>query len=138
MLSIKIRDGYVAVLGLAYPLEITNDGLPIENVTLVAANTLFTSSSLQIEGNTTVTVYACTSVVSDVITMTGSDTVSLTVNMQVVSEVNEFGDESYISIFELPGEDNIIPTLENIHLLMRQGHYFKAPGEIKIWRPDIT
>lgn len=138
MLSIKISEGYVPILGLAYPLEITNDGLPSENIALSAANTLFTSNNLQIGGGETVTVYACTSVASDVITATGSNTVDLVVTMQVASEVNEFGSESYISIFELPGEDNIIPTLDNIHLLMRQGHYFKAPGEVKIWRPDIV
>lgn len=139
MITAKISDGHVVAQEMAYPLEITNLGIAKAIVMLSGINTIFSQNSIHIMPNETVVVYAATHATSDIITVSdGTGSVEIEVMPQTNNEI-EFGTESYISIFQLPGEENnVIPTLENIDLLMRHGRYFKSPGELKIWRVDIA
>ena len=138
MFSAVTRAGYTIYQNIAYPVDITNTGTSTTTVAITGNSSVFTSSSVTVSAGSTATIYVATHSLNETLVLTDNNT---TVNLTVVTQEHlstiEYGDPSYISVFELPGGiGEVIPTLENIHLLMRQGHYCKAVGEMKIWRPD--
>ena len=138
MFSAVTRMGYTIYKDIVYPVDITNTGVTATTIAIVGNNSVFTSNSVAINAGNTATIYVSTYAVNETLVLTDNDVVvELVVTTQGSESAIEYGSPSYISVFELPGGQNeTIPTLENLYLLMRQGHYFKDSGEIKIWRTD--
>jgi hypothetical protein len=136
---VTVRTGYVPVRGVCYPIDITNNGAQVITVDITTTiNTLVSSASISVAPAATGTVYAVTDTAFDDVSF---DDHASPVNLHVTTiepSGVEYGSPSSIQVFELPGgaPGEVIPTLENIALLMRIGRYFRAPGELKVWRPD--
>lgn len=138
MIAANIRDGYVPIVGIAVPVEIENVGITTEVVTISGAGFVFSATTVTLAPAEMKTIYVATTVGNNTLTVAGAntETILFAATSNPYSEV--FGDASYIAIFELPGgAGEVIPTLDNINLLMRQGNYFRAAGDLKIWRPDV-
>lgn len=138
MFTASVRSGYVPYLNIAYPIDVTNTGAATTTVAVSGNNSIFTNTSLRIDVGETKTVYVASSVNDVTITLIDNDTtINLDVTLIEHQSATQYSNPSYISVFQLPGGGNaIIPTLDNIDLLMRQGHYFIEDGQIKIWRPN--
>lgn len=140
MITAIIPPEYILIAGLAFPIHITNDGTSTVIATLQAQDTLFTSTTIDVPAATTSIVYATTQNLDDTITINaGGETIELPITLQVNMAPYTFGDNSYISAFQIPGDipSEVLPKLENIHLLMYSAKYFKSPGELKVWKPEV-
>jgi len=138
MFSAITRVGYTIYTNIAYPVDITNTGISNTTVTITGTNSVFTTNSITISAGATETIYVSTHVENETLVLEDNDTnINIVITTQASSGAVEYGDPSYIAVFELPGgSGEVIPTLENIHLLMKQGHYFIEDGQIKIWQED--
>lgn len=137
-IAVNVRSGYTPISGICYPIDIQNTGSADANIVISATNTTLTNNTINIPVGNTATVYAATFATADMISFTyngGTEYLNITTLEQ---QSIQYGDPSAISVFMLPGGTtmDILPKLENIHLLMRAGKYFKAPGQVKIWRED--
>lgn len=102
MIIASIREGYPLIMGVSYPIDITNDGVTTKQFFLSSLNTEFSNSKPYINALTTITIYATTAGLNDIITITdGVEQKVINISTSYDGEL-KYGDNSYITLLNTP------------------------------------